>query len=95
MSRLELESSVSFGGGLLIVLLLGGMLLFYRLRLRALPPLFRLWIFGARTLFFLLVAALIIDPHLTWRRLVEVPPKIGIFLDNSLSMSNHSTSAVS
>lgn len=95
MSRFELASTVTFGWGLLMILLLGGLLVFYRLQLHALPRTMRLWIFGARALFLLLVAALLIDPHLTWRRLVEAPPKIGIFLDNSLSMANHSASSVS
>jgi len=95
MSRFEIQSALTLGWGLLLIVVFTAVLIVYRLRLRMVPPGIRSWIFGARALFLLLLAALLIDPHLTWRRVVEAPPKIGIFLDNSLSMANHSASSVS
>ncbi len=95
MDSWQLDTVLPWSLGLLAALLMMGLLLYYRLRLGLLPRVLALWIWAARALFMLLVLLLLLDPHLAWRRIVHTPPRIGIFLDNSLSMANHSTSSAS
>ena len=78
-----------------MVLVLGGMLYFYATRLGALPRIAWRWIWGLRALFTMLLFALLMDPQITWRRLIQAPPRVAIILDNSLSMSNHASASTS
>ena len=56
---------------------------------RSLPTRYRVWIVTLRAILLGLLVLLFSDPELRYSRQVEVPPRIGIYLDNSLSMDNH------
>ena len=92
---LELHTSMSWiwiAAGLLAC---GIIIVLYRVRLGALPSIYRYLILSSRSAFLVVTLLLLINPELSWSRRVSVPPTIGIFLDNSLSMANHPTAAVS
>jgi hypothetical protein len=91
----ELHTSLPWGwiavGFLVIVVII----VLYRIRLKALPSLYRYIIIVLRSAFLVMTLLLFINPEVTWVRRVSIPPRIGIFLDNSLSMANHPTAAAS
>ena len=71
------------------------LLVLYRFWMRSLPRTFRGIILTLRGLLLLLVFLLLLDLQLAWTRNIQVPPRIGVFLDNSLSMANHPSASPS
>lgn len=93
MAGLDLEATLSWGWGVLALLGVLGLILLYNLWLKRLPGRFRWWIVGLRLIFLVFVFILLLDPTVQWARNVLVPPRVGVFLDNSLSMDNHPTAS--
>ncbi len=93
MPQIEIQSVLPWGWAGLALLLLAAYLAYYYLWCRSLPKVYRLLIATFRGLFLLIVFLLLLDLKVKWSRLTLVPPRIGIFLDNSLSMSNHPTAS--
>ncbi len=89
MPQIEIQSVLPWGWAGLALLLLAAYLAYYYLWCRPLPKAYRLLIATFRGLFLLIVFLLLLDLKVKWSRPTLVPPRIGIFLDNSLSMSNH------
>ncbi len=89
MPRVELQSALPWGLALAAFLGLTALLVVYRVWMRALPRTYRGWILFLRALLLVVVLLLLFDPRVEWTRKILVPPRIGIFLDNSLSMANH------
>ncbi|GAI88452.1 unnamed protein product, partial [marine sediment metagenome] len=89
MPRVELQSALPWGLALAAFLGLMALLVVYRVWMRSLPRTYRGWILFLRALLLVVVLLLLFDPRVEWTRKILVPPRIGIFLDNSLSMANH------
>ncbi|MCH8836780.1 MAG: hypothetical protein IIA60_03135 [Candidatus Marinimicrobia bacterium] len=89
MPQIEIQSVLPWGWAGLALLLLAGYLAYYYLWCQPLPKVYRLLITTFRGLFLLVLFLLLLDLKVNWSRPTLVPPRIGIFLDNSLSMSNH------
>lgn len=95
MPQIELHSAlpwvpafVAFAGLLLLLVL-------YRIRMRPLPNAYRVGILTLRGVLFALTFLLLLDPRLVWTHHIQVPPRVGIFVDNSLSMDHHPTASAS
>ncbi len=89
MPQIEIQSVLPWGWAGLALLLLVAYLVYYYLWCRSLPKVYRLLITTFRGLFLLMVFLLLLDLKVKRSRPILVPPRIGVFLDNSLSMSNH------
>ncbi len=89
MPRVELQSALPWGLALVVLLILSAFLITYGIWMRSLPRAFRGWIVALRASLLVMVLLLLFDPRVEWTRKVLMPPRIGIFLDNSLSMTNH------
>ena len=89
MPRIELQSALPWGLVVAVLLILSALLITYGIWMRSLPRAFRGWIIALRTSLLVVVLLLLFDPRIEWTRKVLMPPRIGIFLDNSLSMANH------
>ena len=92
---IDLYSSISWVWIAAGFLVCGIIIVLYRIRLGALPSIYKYLILSSRSAFLVVTLLLLMNPELTWSRRVSVPPRIGIFLDNSLSMANHPTAAAS
>ncbi|MEE9161348.1 MAG: hypothetical protein V3U35_00105 [Candidatus Neomarinimicrobiota bacterium] len=95
MPRIELHSAlpwvpalVAFAGLLLLLVL-------YRLRMRSLPNAYRIGILTLRGVLLALTFLLLLDPQMVWTHYIQVPPRVGIFVDNSLSMAHHPSASAS
>ncbi|MFB0517195.1 MAG: hypothetical protein ACETWG_11415 [Candidatus Neomarinimicrobiota bacterium] len=95
MPKVELQSGLPWGLVLVAFLGLVVFLLVYGIWLRPLPRSYRGGILAVRALLLGAVVLLLFDPRIEWSRKVLVAPRIGIFLDNSLSMANHPNTAAS
>jgi len=95
MPRIELQSALPWSLVLAALLGAAALLIVYGVWLRALPRIYRGWILALRALFLVVILLLLFDPRVTWKRAVIKPPRIGLFLDNSLSMANHPDAAAS
>lgn len=93
MFGIDIQSVLPWGWGLTAFLAAIASLGLYGLWIRALPRVYRGWILTLRALFLMAVLLLLLDPRIKWSRNIIVPPRIGIFLDNSLSMANHPTAS--
>jgi hypothetical protein len=91
----ELHASLALGWIVVGLLVIVFIIALYRVRLKALPSLYRYLILVFRSAFLIMTLLLFVNPEVTWMRRVSVPPRIGILLDNSLSMANHPTAAAS
>jgi len=89
MPRIELQSGLPWGLVPVVLLILSAILITYRIWMGSLPKAFRGWIIALRASLLVVVLLLLFDPRVEWTRKVLMPPRIGIFLDNSLSMANH------
>ncbi|MCH7858083.1 MAG: hypothetical protein IID14_00105 [Candidatus Marinimicrobia bacterium] len=93
MFGIDIQSALPWGWGLGAFVAAIASLGLYGLWIRALPRVYRGWILTLRALFLMVVLLLLLDPRIKWSRDIIVPPRIGIFLDNSLSMANHPTAS--
>ncbi len=89
MPQIDIQAILPWGWGLLGLILLAAYLGIYTYWCRSLPKVVRILISSLRGVFLLLVFLLLLDLRIKWSRPVLVSPRIGVFLDNSLSMSNH------
>lgn len=93
MFGIDIQSVLPWGWGLTACLAAIASLGLYGLWIRALPRVYRGWILTLRALFLTVVLLLLLDLRVKWSRNIIVPPRIGIFLDNSLSMAHHPTAS--
>lgn len=91
----ELHTTIPWGWIVVGFLAIVFIITLYRIRLKALPSLHRNLILVFRSIFLVITLILFVDPEFAWTRSESVPPSIGIFLDNSLSMANHPTASAS
>ncbi len=89
MPQIDIQAILPWGWALLGLLLLIAYLGIYAYWSRSLPKKYRVLITSLRGVFIVLIYILFLDLKIKWSRPVLVSPRIGIFLDNSLSMSNH------
>lgn len=89
MPGIEISTSASWSLILLFILFCGGVVAIYWWFVQTVPSRTRTWVLGLRTALLIVVGLLLIGPEISWIRPVVMPPKIGIYLDNSLSMANH------
>ncbi|UCH09233.1 MAG: hypothetical protein JSU61_08300 [Fidelibacterota bacterium] len=93
MPRIELQSGLPWSLVLAAVVVLSVLIVAYGIWIRALPRSYRTLILIFRTSLVAVVFLLFLDPKVEWVRNVSVAPRIGLFLDNSLSMANHAAAS--
>ncbi len=89
MPKIELQSALPPGLAIGAFLGIVALLILYWLWTGSLPHTLRRWVIALRASFLMIIILLLLDPRIEWTRNVLVPPRIGIMLDNSLSMANH------
>jgi hypothetical protein len=95
LPKIDIQSAAPWGWMLFLLLFLLGIVLFYKRSLANLPPSIARWIVFLRGTVLLVIILLILDIKVKLYQRVLLPPRIGIFIDNSLSMANHPSASPS